>query len=174
MVACQCMQLPLYFLLAYLFHDYAFHYPDETACWADKTNDFPTEFQTSEDQTNMAAVFATWFMIGFILSILGIFQVLCFLLYLKTKDCLFAATYTAVMFAQVIGNFAQIIMGTYDRFTHKGKVCAGVYTTNEYEEMYGPFLLKAGKFMKIYLVLMWIFLACSCSMLFACIRNFVK
>ena len=171
-VACFCCQIPVFLLLGYYFHEYAFKYPDQTACWASDASDVPTAFQVDENQENMAAVFSTWFLIGFILSVLSIMQVVCVFLLIKTKDCLFGATYTVLMFVIAIGHIAQLLMGSLDRFTHNGKVCAGAYATSETDLLEGPYLLKAGRFMKVYLIGLWIFTFCIIGALGACLRKF--
>ena len=63
-------------------------------------------------------------------------------------------------------------MGSLDRFTHNGKVCAGAYATSETDLLEGPYLLKAGRFMKVYLIGLWIFTFCIIGALGACLRKF--
>ena len=59
-------------IFAYFFYKYAFKYPDNTACWANGSDNFATAFQESDSQENMAKTFAEWFLVGFILSLCGI------------------------------------------------------------------------------------------------------
>ena len=86
-----------------------------------------------------------------------------FTLYLYFEDTLFANCYAFVVFVQLLGNVGMLITGTFNRWSHEGQVCAGVYTTSDAEITDGPYLPKAASFMKLYLIFLWI-----CSILICC------
>ena len=82
-------------------------------------------------------------------------------LYLYFEDTLFANCYGFISFVQVLGNLVMLVSGTYNRWGHAGEVCSGNFAS-EQDKIDGPYLIQAGSFMKIYLIILWVFVSILC------------
>ena len=92
-----------------------------------------------------------------------------FTLYLYFEDTLFANCYAFILFVQILGNIGMLLSGTFNRWSHEGLVCSGVFTTSELELNEGPYLPMAGSFMKLYLIFLWICTGTICCGICSCV-----
>merc|ERR1712151_839767 len=119
-----------------------------------------------------------WFKWGFILNVVsliyGILAIvqLCMLNQVLANILAKVVNVGAVLLT--LFSFAWIICGAVFRWSHAGKVCSGDYVDDLSLELYGkpaPYQWKSGKFMKVYLIIIFCFmglaLCCLCGV-FAC------
>ena len=162
-------------VLAYFFAQYTFKNPDIFQCVANSS--LMPEFGGGNEYTDVTQRFKIWFECGFILNCVGILYSILALIQILVKDRRLGEMITRLVnvgsLLVMVVTIAWVITGTIFRWNHHGKVCSGDYVDQTFIDAWGhfpPYQWKSGKFMRIYLIILYsIFgLMCCCGVGLAC------
>ena len=98
-----------------------------------------------------------WFVWGTIISCLAILYSVFATLYLCTRNGYYLGTANSCFVIAMFGNLAWTICGSVFRYKHHGKVCSGDYFDTELYRRTPPFQWKSGRFIYVYLCILWMF-----------------
>lgn len=101
--------------------------------------------------------FAAWFIWGFALAIGGFLYSVVAITYMVTEKLFLLQIANSLLTLCLIGNLGWTVCGSVFRYKHYGKVCSGDYFDDELYGEVDPFLWKSGRFMFIYLLILWSF-----------------
>ena len=167
-------------VMSYFFYQYFEMNPDLAEhgdCWADPHNDDKetgSAFEIGNYNENVSEQFLKWFMFGFIICIVGIVVSLIQLVYAVTKNKMISLSAKLISCPFGCGGIAWLIAGMVLRWRHIGKVCSADYVDidNVWPNFY---MVKSGKFMHIWLILMSCLLgAMCCCICSVCSYSLVK
>ena len=148
--------------LGYFFYKYAWQNPDGAeTCFASPVGS--EVYSTYEEGTmNMTHMFHLWFVIGFVISMLGIVHALLNLVVPQQMRSI-SGPVTALGFLGLSTGLGLIVWGSVIRWNNQGKACSGdLYLGNEFPRP-EPYLWDSGHFMYLYLVITISLLSCCCG-----------
>ena len=110
-----------------------------------------------------------WFKFGFFMKCAGLLYAFMGFCFVGTKSALIAKPAQLIGLISCMGGLALIIWGSIIRWNHTGNACSGEYYDGSGHP--APYMWKSGKFMKVYLIIMFVMigLGCLCGCCLCCV-----
>ena len=154
---------------AVFFGIYAFNNPDKSTCWAQEGSKTPSPVALNQ-MVNVTESMTNFFTFAFIVMCASMAYSVFGAIAIAAKSTGLGSCAQLIGLLSCTGGIAIVIWGSIIRWGEPGRTCAGDFYEGEGKPE--PYLWKTGKFMKIYLILLYIIWGLiSCCCLCMCIGN---
>ena len=145
-------------IMIIFFGIYAWNNPDHAECFSwhesNAAIENPIGIPNAKDVTSQ---FHHWFIFGFVIALISLMYSVFACLFIITKKKILLGVGNSFFILALLGNAGWTIVGTVFRHKHPGKVCSGDYFNVELYKKVPPFQWKSGRFIYVFLVILWIF-----------------